>query len=173
MIYALAYPRFDDEVTASIAEFRSRHEPDRANLVAPHVTLVFALKRECLEDFIRTCERVTSCTDEFEATFVGSEIVHDPFENAYKMFLCLSNGQSQLISLHEKLYDGPQRSELPPDVPYRPHMTVATNKERSELEKLDSTSIARFPISARISTVEIAELAKSNIQSLKTLRLRA
>ena len=51
MIYALAYPVFDPSTARAIDAFRTAHEPERARLVAPHVTLVFGLTSISARDF--------------------------------------------------------------------------------------------------------------------------
>ena len=49
MIYVLAYPVFEPNSAERICAFRAEHEPERANLVPPHITLVFGAAKEHLQ----------------------------------------------------------------------------------------------------------------------------
>ena len=131
MIYVLAYPQFEPSVAERIRRFRIENEPARAELVPPHVTLVFGLTNILPHEFQEHCEAVASRSSQFEVSFVSEEITHDPFEKTHKLLLVSSTGSSQLAALHEQLYEGVQRAERKDDIPYRPHMTVATNPDRT------------------------------------------
>lgn len=172
MIYVLTYPEFETGVADRIARFRSEHEPDRAELVPPHVTLVFGLRTVQRSKFLSLCERVAERVPEFVAEFSTYEVTHDPFEKAYKLLLLASTGGQTLRELHEQLYDGPHQEELHPDHPYRPHMTVATNGEQSAVSKLDPSEIGAFPIAGTVRSLEIVELAGKQLHTLHTIPLR-
>jgi len=172
MIYVLTYPEFELGVADRIARFRSEHEPERAALVPPHVTLVFGLRNVKRSKFLSLCESVAERVPEFVAEFSTYEVTHDPFEKAYKLLLLASMGGQTLSELHEQLYDGPHRDELHPDYPYRPHMTIATNGEQPVVEKLDPTEIGAFPITGKIKSLEIVELAEKHLHRLQTIPLR-
>lgn len=131
MIYVLAYPQFEPSVAERIRRFRTENEPARAELVPPHVTLVFGLMNIRLHEFLAHCEAVANRSSQFEVAFVSEEITHDPFEHTYKLLLVSSAGGSQLAALHDQLYEGVQSAERKVDIPYRPHMTIATNPDRT------------------------------------------
>lgn len=172
MIYVLTYPEFETGVADRIAKFRSEHEPERAELVLPHVTLVFGLRNVQRSKFLSLCESVAAQVPEFVAEFSTYEVTHDPFEKAYKLLLLASMGGQTLSKLHEQLYDGPHRHELHPDHPFRPHMTIATNGEQPVVEKLDPSEIGAFPLVGIIRSLEIVELAGKHLHRLQTIPLR-
>jgi 2'-5' RNA ligase len=172
MIYVLAYPEFEPSVAGNIARFRHAHEPERAKLVEPHVTLVFGLRGVRPQEFVASCEKVAVGVPEIEVDFAATEIVHDPFEETYKLFLLNTTGRDDLTALHERLYDGPQRSELHPVIPFRPHMTVATHSDRAIIERLDAAAIGAFPIAGKIRALEIVELVERTLVRLRTIPLQ-
>jgi 2'-5' RNA ligase len=172
MIYVLACPEFEPSVAGNIARFRHMHEPERAKLVEPHVTLVFGLRDVRPLEFVAFCEKVALGVPEIAVDFAATEIVHDPFEKTYKFFLMNSTGRDELIALHERLYDGPHRSELLPAIPFRPHMTVATHSDRAIIERLDARAIGAFPISGKVRALEIVELVKKTLIRLRTIPLQ-
>lgn len=172
MIYVLAYPEFERSVAESINRFRSAYEPERARLVPPHVTLVFGIRNAHPPDFLALCEHVADHVSEFAVDFTASDIVYDPYEKTHKLFLLGSTGKPALIALHQQLYDGPHRTELNLNAPYRPHMTVATHEDRTIIERLDVAALGAFPIPGKIGALEVVELVDSTLHPLRTIPLR-
>ena len=172
MIFVLAYPEFETRVAERIARFRAANEPERAKLVPPHVTLVFGLRTVKVPEFLSLCDSVAKGASEFVTDFPTHEITHDPFENAHKLLLLSAVGGRRLVDLHERLYDGPQRAELHPDHPFRPHMTVATHRERSVLEQLDISELGALPITGAIRSLEIVDLVDQQLRRLRTIPLQ-
>ncbi|WP_417676212.1 2'-5' RNA ligase family protein [Roseibium sp.] len=172
MIYVLAYPQFEPSVAESINRFRSAHEPERARLVPPHVTLLFGMRNARPQDILAHSEGVATHTPELAVDFTAGDIVYDPSEKTHKLLLHSSIGKNALISLHQQLCDGPHRAELKLDIPYRPHMTVATHKDRAIIERLDVAALGAFPIPGTIRALEVVELADNTLQLLRTVPLR-
>lgn len=169
MIYVLTYPTFEGDQYHTISRFRTVYEPDRAELVGPHITLVFGLKNATLQEIDALCDQVAAQTAPVSVEFSSHEIAYDPFEKTYKIFLLISEGADGVIRLHERLYAGLRRSEFDPNSFYRPHMTVATNVDRAILEDIDVDSIGSFPIKATVSGLEIVSLARGQLSLIKSI----
>lgn len=171
MIYVLAYPEFAPSTADALATFRAAHEPQRARLVPPHVTLVFGLRNFSAEAMADQCRRIASEARPFKVTFADGEFIHDPLENTHKIALPCVMGADELTMLHERLYDGPQRIELNPTIPYRPHMTIATNSERSVLETISTAVLGPFPLAAQITQLELVQVADGTLSNLSSFPL--
>ncbi|MGL4237968.1 2'-5' RNA ligase family protein [Tabrizicola sp.] len=169
----LAYPEFEPDAAERIDQFRSAHEPERAKVVPPHVTLMFGSRSAPPSEIISRCKSLAEQVSEFEVGLTTVEIVHDPFEKAHKLFLICTEGRRTLISLHEQLYDGPHRAELSPDHPYRPHMTVATNRRREVIELLDLAELGTFPIRGMIRALEVVDFTDGTLRPLQAILLRS
>ena len=169
MIYVLAYPEFEPNSARQIDHFRSCHEPERAKLVPPHITLVFELKDVDPRDILTLCERMAGNAPRLAIEFASSEVVYDPFEHRHKLLLLCGQGGDALISLHNQIYDGLHRVELKPEIAYHPHVTVATHVDRTIIERLDIAEIGTFPISATINSLEVVELTHGNLNSLASV----
>ena len=171
MLYVLAYPTFTPSQARSIDRFRARHEPERARLVGPHVTLVFVLPSL---DACALCEatiRAVSGTAAIPVAFDRFVLEHDPFENAHKIFLLASTGGDALTALHRRLYH--EAGQVPPGAAhvYRPHMTVATHPARDALESLDASEIGGLPIRARVEAVDVVRVADGQLETLMSVPL--
>ncbi|MDJ0823073.1 MAG: 2'-5' RNA ligase family protein [Paracoccaceae bacterium] len=172
MNYVLAYPTFDDAVTRRLNAFRTAHEPERAKLVRPHVTLVFGVRSVLPSDFIAFCTSQIGNMVTIPVTFDNAKIAHDPYDKAYKMMLSVSKGRAALTDLHKRLYDGPHRQEFDNTIPYQPHMTVATNPNRAALDLIDISAIGTFPIQGTIREIEIVALQDGSLERLQGIALQ-
>ncbi|MGL5010695.1 MAG: 2'-5' RNA ligase family protein [Paracoccaceae bacterium] len=173
MIYVLAYPEFELGVAQCISRFRSVHEPERAKIVPPHITLVFGLNVGYRQEIISRCKRLSGLVSEFVVDFPAVEVVYDPFEKSHKLFLICATGQRTLVALHEELYEGQHhRAELNPDLPYRPHMTVATSKSVKAIQRLDIAKLGALPIQGMIRALEVVDFADGALSPLQTIPLR-
>ncbi|MEM8837726.1 MAG: 2'-5' RNA ligase family protein [Pseudomonadota bacterium] len=171
MIYVVAYPRFEKNLSAALTHFRNHHEPERARLIAPHVTLVFGSRLLNSVSATTLCERVAEKTSKFSLAFSEAEIIHDPFEDTHKICLMVSEGNEELKALHRDLYLGDHSSELQSDLPYRPHMTIAANPDRSALEDIDVSQIGAFPIRAIIDALDVVEVKGGDLTAVRSIPL--
>lgn len=169
MIYVLTYPNFEPGLAERIRRFRIENEPVRAGMVPPHITLVFGFRDARPKELFELCEALADRSSQFDVGFASSHVVYDPFENAHKLFLVASAGSSRLAELHQQLNDGPHRGELKVDIPYRPHMTVATNDDRTIIERLDVAALGSFPLFGTIRALEVVELADGKLHCLRTI----
>ncbi len=172
MIYVLAYPQFEPRIASQIGTFRSEHEPERAKLVPPHITLVFGVRDADPSHIISLCEGAALTTSQIDVTFDRVEVVEDPFEKTCKLALICSKGGRDLNALHEQLYDGPHRAEFNADNPFRPHMTVATKADRQVIEATDPAPLGAFPIPAIIKGLDVVQLVGGTLTSLASVKLR-
>lgn len=171
MLYVLAHPEFEPPTAEKLEQFRFEHEPDRARLVPAHVTLVFGLRMARAAEIAALCTTVAGSASELSITFVASEVAHDPFEKAYKLFLMVGPGKDALAELHHRLYAGAHRAELDSSSPYRPHMTIATHAEKAYIDRLNSTEVARFFVKAKIGSLEVVELSEGKLNTVTSVAL--
>lgn len=171
MIYVLAYPQFEPHCSERIDTFRAKHEPQRAELVPPHVTLVFGVDDAHLNNLTKLVETASTRTPEFRVEFSDSKNEFDPFEQKYKIFLLCGEGSGALTSLHTQLYDGEHRAELSPEHPFRPHMTIASYAERADIEKVSTDSLGSLPIFGKVRSLVLVRFANGRLTTLKSAPL--
>jgi len=171
VIYVLAYPIFEPSSAERISTFRAKHEPERAKLVPPHITLVFGVEDAHLQRVSHLLDKVSARTEAFQVVFEASVVEFDPFEKKQKLFLLCADRSGQIAALHEQLYEGDHRSELNSRHPFKPHMTIATYNERKDVEQLDVSAIGDFPIKAKLSALKMVQLSDGRLTTLKTVPL--
>ena len=173
VIYVLAYPELERRSAERVSTFRATHEPERARLVPPHVTLVFGVANEYLGEVTGLVDTVSHQIEAFPILFDDCVIEFDPFEKTYKLFLLCGEGSEQISALHNQLYQGRHRSELSSAHPFKPHMTIATYKELADLEKVDFSAIGELPIRGNLSAMALVQLEDGCLTTLKTAPLIA
>lgn len=172
MIYVLAYPEFEPPDADRIHVFRAKHEPQRAKLVPPHLTLVFGVKSLHLSVVTELAGSVSRQTHAFHITFDDHVIEFDPFEQKHKIFLLCGEGSCNVRALHSQLYDGEHRTELSTSHPFRPHMTIATCDTRAQIEQVNVSDAGTLPLRGTLRSLEVVQLSSGALSTLKTLPFR-
>lgn len=126
MVYALVhYPAVD---TQQINELRHKYDP-QAELIAPHLTLVFPLPASIGEaSLVAHVGNVLCGWRQFPIRLQGLE---QSWDNC--LFLLLQEGKAEVIRLHDELYMGLLAPYLRKDLPYVPHVTLGSFADESEL----------------------------------------
>ncbi|UWQ56003.1 2'-5' RNA ligase family protein [Leisingera caerulea] len=171
MIYVLAHPIFEPEAAERIGAFRVKHEPERAKLVPPHVTLVFGVADGHLQTVSDLVDKVSCQTRAFPVFFDRCVIEFDPFEKKHKLFLLCGEGNEPITDLHNRLYNGAHSSELSSEHPFEPHMTIASYDERAEAEQIDVSALGDLPIRAQLTALDLVRLDDGCLTALKTVPL--
>lgn len=166
MLYVLAFPAFSKTTTEWLTQFRQKHEPNRAKIVPPHVTLVFGCQTVSEKKLTALCRQAAEKRTALQVSFEEREAVHDPFEGAHKLLLLCGDGAGQLSELHKELYAGPHAAERHPDHPFRPHMTVATNANPGTIDTLAVRSDALLPLIGEIAALEVVHFANGQLSHL-------
>ncbi len=173
MIYVLAYPVFNRRSAERIDAFRAKHEPQRAKLVPPHITLVFGVANVHLQNVSELVDMVSQQSNAVPVVFDRYVKEFDPFEKKHKIFLLCSEGSTAVTLLHNQLYDGAHRSEFSSTHQFKPHMTVATYNERSDVDQVDVSAVGDFPIKGRVSALELVRFEGGRLTKLKSAPLIA
>ncbi|MEM7743303.1 MAG: 2'-5' RNA ligase family protein [Pseudomonadota bacterium] len=169
VIYVLGYPDFEPLLAERITAFREKHEPQRAKLVPPHLTLVFGVKEEHLQAVAKRVEDVSRQTQIFSIAFDATTIDFDPFEQKYKIFLLCGKGRKQISALHNQLYEADYRRELVSSQPFRPHMTIATYDKNEDIMRVDVSEAGSLPIYGRLRGLALVRFADGKLETLKTV----
>ena len=169
MIYVLAFPVFDQPIAERIRAFRELHEPQRAKLVPPHITLVFGVANTHLETVSGLVETVSRRTTPIPVAFDSYVTEFDPFEKKYKIFLLCNEGSMAIKALHERLYEGAHRSELSASHPFRPHMTIGTFDTQSDVDQVDVAAAGKLPITGQVSALKLVQLEDGRLSTLRTV----
>lgn len=136
MLYTLAYPEISAEHRALIDTIRNAHDACNADIIAPHVTLAFGaggIEETLYKSHVSAIARQTR-TIPFHIRYAG--IGHDPDKGLFHVFLIPDEGYSALSRLHDRLYTHVLTDHLRLDLPFVPHITVATTDSGHAAKRL-------------------------------------
>jgi len=125
----MIFPEFEN--IGSIDKIRSKYDP-LADLVRPHITLVFPFESGMTDDEVREIlEKRLEDTIQFDLTLQGfSKQIDEKFGNL--LFLNVTKGNDEIVKIHDILYANEfMRFNL--GYPYIPHITVGKTKTVDEL----------------------------------------
>jgi 2'-5' RNA ligase len=157
-LLALCYPKLSPEDQRFVDEFRDRHDHAYRNVVKPHFTMVFQVHDVSATVFTEHVERVADASSSIRFVCRYAMLHNDVSSDDFYVFLVPDEGFSELALLHDALYSNVLRSKLRLDVPYVPHIAIATLKEAPRGKELaDDLNRGRLSIGGEIKAISVVE----------------
>ncbi len=151
---AVAYPKLDESDFDWVQSIRKKHD-QQFDLVRPHITLVFGTDKLRSNDFIAHVQSKVRTVQSFQITFDSAKVVEDHSGNFCNAFLVPSKGYSEIIELHDLLYQDDLSSELRTDIPFIPHMTIGSGNEEEMTTLVDEINESKISIEASVDQISI------------------
>ena len=167
-LYTVAYLGVDASARAFIDGFRRQHDP-QVDTVAPHFTMVFGCKavpQAAYIDHVAAIARQTPVIP-FRCRYamLGADDV-DGKKTAY-VFLVPDEGNSAISRLHDRLYTGVLAGQLQLEIPYVPHITVASTQDRQAAKALcDGLNQAGIDIAGQLQSLTVGALRDGRLQAI-------
>ena len=138
MLLSVAYPAISEADSERLRAFRQRHDQSYVDVIAPHWTMVFpgsseGMEQETLEKLI---SEVAARNKPIDFVCRYALVYDDDSNDDYYIFLVPDEGFSAISLLHDQLYSGFMRDRLRLDIPFVPHIGIATHKDRDHLYEL-------------------------------------
>jgi len=168
----VAYPVLSVDDRRWIEDIRIRYDP-MVSRIAAHFTLVFPT--EAAEDaMLAHVRNATQLAGAFPVVLRRAVTVPDMIGSGHSVFLLPETGYTQLISLHELLYDGVLASHRRRDIPFVPHVTVAACSQPGQCEKIaDQLNEERRAVNASIHSVDVIEVGGSAARTMAEIQLKS
>jgi 2'-5' RNA ligase len=160
----MIFPQLNQE--EAIQRLRRAYDP-LAELVAPHITLVFPFQSQLeREDLLDILQDSLAGERPFPLTLSGFDKKSDRY--GHYLYFTVTQGEEELCRLHDKLYSG-RLATLRPQDSYQPHMTLGKLPTAQELDgALEALTGMELCCSARIDKVSvelIGECGESYIEA--------
>lgn len=131
----LAYPTLAQEDFDWIQAIRRAH--DRLfEAVEPHFTIVFPTEKLSAADLVDYAESKVCGQPKIIFVLMKALVIEDNSQNLFHAFLVPSIGSPEITALHDLMYTGALASELRIDLPFIPHITIASDKRRDIIQQL-------------------------------------
>lgn len=168
----LGYPEIGIEDLRWIETFRNNHDLLYRGVVDAHFTLIFPTEALSREDLISHVHACASETRPIDFVLRGALVVADHEIDAWHVFLVPDEGNSLLIKLHDRLYQGPLVDELRLEIPYIPHLGIASNAGPAACKVLAADlNHMGLAIRGQVRELTIGEYDGMRVEDLATVPL--
>jgi 2'-5' RNA ligase len=138
MHLCLAYPALQEGDRKIICEFRRLHDIKYFDVVDAHWTMIFPVSTKDIE-LNNLADHIARAVSNYgPVSFVCryALVYDDDGSDDYYLFLVPDEGFSGISLLHDELYSDFMRPHLRLDIPYVPHIGIATDKNKEHLYEL-------------------------------------
>lgn len=166
----VAFPTLEESDRQWIEAIRSKHDPQAARIAA-HVSLVFPtmLSRRMVE---AQAARLARTTDPIKFVLRRAAVVQDPIGAGGHVFLLPDEGRDQIVQLHDRLYEGALHLQMRKDLPFTPHVTVASRTLSDPLHVLaGEINTANRIVRGFISEMVVVEVEPELIRPMMHFQL--
>jgi 2'-5' RNA ligase len=125
-LFTLAYPRLREADRAFIDRFRSEHDAERAAMVAPHFTLLFACSAVQVDTYMQHEEAVAGASPALNFACPEATVGTAERPGMAHVFLVPEEGRESLVLLHARLSGGLLAPYRGLESSFMPHMTIGT-----------------------------------------------
>lgn len=168
-LYTVSYPDVSPEASAFMESFRREHDLPYRDVVAAHFTMVFGCKTLALPDYTRHIAEVAEQSMAIRFTCRYAMLGADDFDDSAYVFLVPDEGYSGISLLHDRLYTGPLQPLLRLDIPFIPHITLGTLKDRAATKALcDELNRDGIRIEGTIRALTIGALEDGKLKNTST-----
>jgi 2'-5' RNA ligase len=174
MHLCLAYPNIDPNDRELIYDFRRLHDAKYVDVVDVHWTVIFPgstkeFDLSALHDHISS---VASNVSPIEFICRYALVYDDDSNDDYYIFLVPDEGFSQISLLHDALYSGMMRPYLRLDIPYVPHIGIATSTDKDHLYRLATEWNSRGKaIRGRIDSLTLSSYDGNRVEDITHFKL--
>jgi len=171
-LLALCYPKLSAEDQRFVDDFRDHHDHAYRDVVKPHFTMVFQVRDLAQPTFSEHVARVAEASVPIPFVCRYAMVHNDVSSDDYYVFLVPDEGFSELALLHDALYTKVLASKLRLDIPYVPHIGIATLKDVHRCKELaDQLNAERLRIGGTIEEISVVEYNGKTVTDLRHFRL--
>jgi 2'-5' RNA ligase len=174
MLVGLAYPELNPDDREAIVEFRRLYDQTHFDVVDEHWTLIFPVSGVTRKDLSSHIAQVVSRHAPIDFVIRFALVHDDDFSDNFYVFLVPDEGFSAISRLHDDLSSGILQEFWRLDLPYVPHIGIATGKDVRRLKQLaDKWNATKREISGRITGITLSEYDGKKVTDLQTFKFGA
>jgi len=171
-LLALCYPKSRAEDQRFIDRVRLRHDHAYREVVRPHFTMVFQVRDLIESTFSAHVAHVAETSAPIRFVCRYAMVHNDVSSDDYYVFLVPDQGFSELALLHDALYTEVLAPRLRLDVPYVPHIGVATLKDPHRCKELaDELNGQGLSIDGSVEEISVVKYNGQTVIDLHHFRL--
>ena len=169
---AVSYPTLSEPDLQWIQEIRKKHDRLFYKIVDPHFTFVFPTESIDRDSFSKHIIRVSASFNSFPFTCWCVTIGDPDFLDHAHVFMIPDEGFSEIVKLHDALYTDLLKSELRLDLPFVPHIGIASYPGLEKCKEIvDELNQQDFEIRGSIDTLDIIEFDGKTVKTIEQIHL--
>lgn len=171
MLYSLCYPKLSVKDKAFIQSYRGKYDLPFIQVVSHHFTIAFGLSEIDAVQYTDHVRQIAAKTRRIRFCCRYAMLGNDDSNDNYYVFLVPDEGFSEIVLLHDKVYSGPLAPYLRLDIPYIPHITIATIPDGRKVKKLcDELNRTGLEITGSLDGITIGQYDGAVVRDLKALK---
>lgn len=164
------YPTISDKDFQWIQSIRKEHDHLFYNIIKPHLTFVFPTDNIQLKEFISHIKNVSAKFNPIEFTIRCATVGDPDFWDHAHVFLIPDEGFSKIVKLHDAFYTGILQPELRLDLPFVPHIGIASHPSPEYCKILvDKLNAQNFEISGIVENLDIIEFDGKTVNTIEKI----
>jgi 2'-5' RNA ligase len=168
-LYTVAYPEVAPDASSFMEGFRQEHDLPYRDVVAAHFTMVFGCKTLEVSDYTTHIASVARGSKPVLFRCRYAMLGTDDFDDTAYVFLVPDEGYSGISLLHDRLYTGALQPFLRLDVPFIPHITIGTMKDRAAAKALcDELNRKSVYIEGSLRALTVGALEDGKLKNLSS-----
>lgn len=170
-LLALSYPSISAASREWMQAIRKEYDPNYA-IVAPHFTLVFPTFAFDQQTFCEHLRRQLQGQPPVSFVLRCALVVKDALNEQTHTFLVPDEGFSDIVKLHDRLYCDLLAGELRLDIPFIPHITVASSSDPQVCKRIADEINRQNPlITGSLRVIDIVHFANRRVTTLEQILL--
>jgi hypothetical protein len=171
-LYVVAYPEISAADRERIDNYRKSY--DRIyGLVDIHFTFVFMVDDMAANDLAAEIRKQAAGFSSFSFSIRCATVNKDSFTDNYFTFLVPDEGFSNIIKLHDKLYNDKLFRHRRLDIDYIPHIEIANSPDKMLIKRIaDEWNAIDFEITGTISSIEVINFENRVLTTIEKIELR-
>jgi 2'-5' RNA ligase len=166
------YPALSESDFQWIQGIRKEHDKLFYGVVDPHFTLVFPTENISLNSFTNHVKRVSSKFGSFPFISRCATVGDSDFWDHAHVFMIPDEGFSKIVKLHDAFYKGLLESELRLDLPFVPHIGIASDPGPERCKKIiDELNQQDFEIKGKVEKLDIIEFEGESTKTIEQIEL--
>lgn len=166
------YPTITEKDFQWIQSVREKYDMLFYHVVKPHFTLVFPTENISFESLSKHIQKVADHFEPFEFVIRCVTVGDADFMDHAHLFLIPDEGFSKIVKLHDAFYRGPLEPELRLDLPFVPHIGIASLPKPEDCKKLaDELNAQDFEVRGKVETLDIIRYDGLNTDTVRQVGL--
>lgn len=170
MLYTLCYPTLNERDHEFIRAFRREHDLPFHDVVDHHFTIVFGIPDIPTVDYVDHIRGALRGQRTIDFVCRYAALGDDADSDDFYVFLTPDEGLSDICRLHDKLYSGALKQFHRVEVPYVPHIGIATLPDAQKVQMLcDELNNGSLCIAGTLERATICEYDGTSVVDIERI----